>query len=331
MDNVRLIVGNSNKELGCLIAKKLNISATKVYIQKHANSEIKIQIQESIRKKDIYIVASGSSNDQDSVNDALMELLLIIDACRLSSANSIAILLPCFPYARADKKIDGRTSIAGALVARLLKAAGAIRIVSIDLHAYQIQGFTDLPFDNLEAINLFAAFIMERYFHNLTKKERNDKYILVSPDGGGVKRVEKYAKILEMNFVIMHKQRDYTKESFVLNSILIGAVDNVIGKTAIIIDDIIDTMGTMISAANELHEKGIKDVIILATHGILSGPAIERINQSDIVTSVVVTNTLPQTSNQAKCSKLQVVDTSYLFSEVILRLENGGSVSDLFK
>lgn len=330
MENIRLVVGRSNEELGRGIAARLGVDVAKVEVSRHANSEIKVRIAESVRKKEIYVLGTGSEGEGNSVNDALMELLLTVDACKLSSAGSVAVIVPCYPYARADKKVDGRTSIGGALVARLMKAVGANRIVSMDLHAEQIQGFIDLPFDNLEAIDPFIEFIEKTYFGEMTKKERNEKYILVSPDGGGVKRVEKYAKKLEMNFVIMHKQRDYTKSSTVLHSVLVGAVDNVVGKTAIIIDDIIDTMGTMLSAANELHKKGIKNVIIMATHGILSGPAIDRINAAELITNVIVTNTLPQKNNQDKCPKLQVVDTSFIFAEVIRRLVTGESVSALF-
>jgi ribose-phosphate pyrophosphokinase len=330
MEDLRFIVAKSNEELGRLIAQKMDIKVTQVNTVKHANNELKVQIQESIRKKNVYILASGTSNTENSVNDYLMELFIIIDACKLSSAHSISVLLPFYPYCRSDKKDDGRTSIVGSLISRILKGIGTGRIVSMDLHAGQIQGFSDLPFDNLEARQLFVKFIQEHYFKNLTYKEINDNYILVSPDGGGVKRVEKYAKQLGMNFVIMHKQRDYTKESTVISSMLIGCVDNIMHKTAIIIDDIIDTMGTMISAANELHEKGITKVIIMATHGILSGPAIERINNCDIITDIIVTNTLPQINNQKLCPKLKIVDTSELFGEVILRLESGDSISSMF-
>lgn len=331
MEDIRFIVAKSNEELGQSIARRMGIAVTRVNSVKHANKELKVQIQESIRKKNVYILASGATNCENSINDYLMELFLIIDACKLSSASSISVLLPYYPYCRSDKKDDGRTSIAGSLISRILKSIGTGRIVSMDLHAGQIQGFIDLPFDNLEARQLFVTFIQEHYFKGLTHEEINHKYVLVSPDGGGVKRVEMYAKQLGMNFVIMHKQRDYTKESTVISSMLIGSVDNIMNKTAIIIDDIIDTMGTMISAANELHEKGISKVIILATHGILSGPAIDRINNCDIITDIIVTNTLPQIANQTICPKLKIVDTSELFGEVILRLESGASVSSMFK
>lgn len=331
MENIRFIVAQSNEELGKLISQKMGIEATAVKSSKHANKELKVHIEESIRKKNVYILATGTSNDENSINDYLIELFLIIDACKLSSASSISVLLPCFPYSRSDKKDDGRTSIAGSLISRILKGIGTGRIVSMDLHAGQIQGFIDLPFDNLEARPLFIKFIQENYFKNLTYEQINNQYILVSPDGGGVKRVEFYAKQLGMNFVIMHKQRDYTKESTVISSMLIGSLDNIMHKTGIIIDDIIDTMGTMISAANELHEKGIKKVIIMATHGVLSDPAIHRINDCDHIMDVIVTNTLPQLENQKRCPKLKIVDTSQLFGEVIIRLETGESVSSMFK
>lgn len=331
LKSIRFVVGNSNKELADGISAQLGMPVTDVYAKKHSNTEIKTQIRESIRKKNVYVLASGAADKDNSVNDYLMETLLIIAACKLSSSTSITVLLPCFPYARADKKDDGRTPIGGRLVTDLLKTAGANRIVSMDLHANQIQGFTDLPFDNLEAKKLIMDFIKNSYFKDMTKEEINSRFILVSPDAGGVKRVESYAKDLKMRYVTMNKQRDYSKESTVLKSSLIGEKEDVVGKIAIIIDDMIDTMGTMISAADELASYGVTGMFVVATHGVLSGPAIERINRCDMILEVIVTNTLPQLENQKICPKLRVVDTSELFKEVIMRIESGESLSELFK
>jgi ribose-phosphate pyrophosphokinase len=328
--NIKFIVSNSNPELGDLIAKQLGIEKTGVYNKKHSNSEIKICIEDCVRRKNLYILSTGASNIYNSVNDNLMEAALIINACKLSSGKTISILMPCYPYARADKKDDGRTAIGASVVAKILKACGVTRIVSMDLHASQIQGFVDLPFDNLEANKLFVEFFKKNYFHNMSNNEINSKFVLISPDGGGVKRVARYAQQLKLEYVIMHKQRDYTKESTVLKSMLIGDINTVTNKIGIIIDDIVDTAGTMVSAAEELNKYGILGVIIVATHGILSGPAIDRINSCELIKQVVVTNTLPQLENKKLCPKLKIVDTSKLFSEVILRLETGRSISSLF-
>lgn len=330
MDSVKLIVCNSNTELGQSVGEELNKSLTPMSSIKHANTEIKVKIQESIRRKNVYILSSGTNDKDYSVNDYLMELFLTIDACQRSSVKSITVILPYYPYSRADKKDDGRTAIGGSLVASLLETLKINRILSMDLHANQIQGFTSLPFDNLQAKKLFIQYIREKYLHSLNKEEINKNYILVAPDSGSVPRIASYAKTLQLNYVIMHKQRDYSKESVVLKSILIGDKDNILGKTAIIIDDMVDTMGTMVSCVNELVENGICKAIIMATHGILSEPAISRINESKKIVEVVVTNTLPQNKNLENCYKLKVIDISPLISEVIRRLSTGGSISALF-
>lgn len=330
MENVQLIVCNSNTELGESVGRNLEKPLTPIYSVKHANSEIKVKIEESIRRKNVYIISSGTNDDNYSINDYLMELFLTLDACKRSSVKSITVILPYYPYSRADKKDDGRTAIGGSMVASFLKAVGVNRILSMDLHANQIQGFTSLPFDNLQAKTLFIKYLKENHFQSLNREEINNNYILVAPDSGSVSRIASYAKTLQLNYVIMHKQRDYSKESTVVKSILIGDKDNILGKTAIIIDDMVDTMGTMISCVNELVENGIYKAIIMATHGILSEPAISRINESKKIMEIVVTNTLPQTKNLEKCYKLKVIDISQLISEVIRRLSTGGSISALF-
>jgi ribose-phosphate pyrophosphokinase len=328
---IKLIVTNSNGELGESLASKLGIDKTDILSKKHSNSEIKVQVLKSVRGEKVYICASGTNDKGGSVNDYLMEVLFFIDACKKSCAKSIYLIIPCYPYARADKKDDGRTTIGGAFVARMLEEAGVSRIVSVDLHATQIQGFTSLPFDNIEAIKLFMNYLKMNLFGGLSHEEVIDRFLLVSPDVGGASRVRKYAEHMKMPFAIMNKQRDYTKESVVLNSELVGRKGMVGGKTAIIIDDIIDTAGTMVAAATTLQENGATNVIILATHGVLSGPAVERINSCDFISSVVVTNSLPQKDNLAICPKLEVIDLGTLLSEVIIRMETRRSVSKVFK
>jgi len=332
-NNIRLISGRSNPELAIQIAQKLDVQLVDCCLKNFNNSEIKVQILNNVRNCYVYIIQTGISYNNLSVNDHLMELLLIIDACKRSSVKSINVILPCFPYARSDKKDVPRVSIGSKIVAKLLETYGVKRIISMDLHSGQIQGFTDIPIDNLYAINLHIDNMIKILFKNMSNHEINNNYILISPDNGGAKRVDAYAKILKMPFLIMHKQRDYSKESVVLKSMLVGdtnTLKNIKGKTAIIIDDIVDTMGTMMSAANELIDNGIKDVVIIATHGIFSSPAFKRIKSCKAIKKIIVTNTVPQKSNKKICDKLEVIDTSTLFATVIKRLVLGGSISELF-
>jgi len=218
----------------------------------------------------------------------------------------------------------------GGNITRMLINLGVKRIVAMDLHAAQIQGFSTVAFDNLYAIRIHIENLKNTLFKGLSIEEINAKFVLVSPDVGGTKRVEAYANALEMSHVIMHKHRNYEKLGTILDTVLVGQSGDVTGKTAIIIDDMSDTMGTMVSAAKELQSHGIKDVILLVTHGIFSGPAFERINNCDLIIKVIVTNTLPQTVNMTKTDKLQIVDTSQTFAACITAIQTGTSISALF-
>lgn len=331
MENVRIISGRSNPELSQSIAHYLGLQLLPCIINDFSNTEIHVQIGENVRGIDVIIIQTGSNYNNRSVNDHFMELKLLARACKLSSVRSITAIIPYYPYSRADKKDVPRVCIGAALVASEIENAGVDRIVSIDLHSGQTQGFTTVPFDNLYGINLITDYLKKCIFGTSDQSIINENYILVSPDNGGVKRVDAYAKKLNMDFLIMHKQRDYTKSSTILKSMIIGDESKLIGKTAIIIDDMIDTMGTMVSAANELSTKGVKNVIIGATHGIFSGPAIQRINECSIISDVIVTNTLAQSHNQKICNKIKVIDTGNLFAEVIKRLIVGGSISEIFE
>lgn len=327
MENIRLISGRSNIELANNVASYLGLSLTPVEIKDFNNGEIYVQILDNVRGKDIYVIQTGVKDDQHSLNDYIMELEIIADSCRLSSAKSVTAIIPNFPYARADKKDMPRTSITGSLIARKLKNVGIDRIVSMDLHSGQIQGFIDIPFDNLYAMKLIIPFINQNVF---LSNEDKQNYVLVSPDAGGIKRILSYAKHLEMPHIIMHKQRDYTKISVVQNTMVIGDKTVLKGKTAILIDDIIDTMGTMLATSHELMEAGAKDIIIIATHGIFSGQAIERINNAEHIKAVIVTNSISQSANMEKCSKIKTIDTADLFAKVICRIVTGDSISELF-
>ncbi len=329
-DSNIIMAGRSNASLARSISEKLKIPLANTHISDFSNSEIRCEIQTNIRKKDVYIVQTGAQDQIHSINDYIFELFSLTNACKLSGARSISAIIPYYPYSRSDKKDAPRAPINAALFANLLKTCGVTRIVSMDLHAGQIQGFTDISFDNLYSRNLIIKKMQDIYFHQLSNDEINEKYILISPDHGGVKRIEAYAFQLKMSYGIMHKQRDYTKSSCVLNSMYIGDTDKLKGKMAIIIDDMADTFGTMVSSSNELSKYGVKGIIIVVTHGILSGTAISKMNDCDIIKNVIVTNTLDQSENLTKTNKLIVIDTSELFAEVIKRIQTGGSISELF-
>lgn len=331
LDKIKLISGRSNPELATLISEKLNIKLVNVSIKEFGNTEIGVEIKESIRGFHVFIIQTGSGYNNRSINDHMIELFAIVNDCKLASAKSITLISPCLAYARSDKKDVPRVPIMGSCIVNILTTLGVNRIIAMDLHAGQIQGFSSEPFDNLYGIKLHLNYLRNELFNGLNNEEINKKYIFASPDIGGVKRVEAYAKKLGMKHVIMHKHRDYDKVNTVLNTILVGDAKDVEGKTIIIIDDMIDTLGTMVSAANELKKYNARDVILIATHGIFSGPAFERLNSCDMITRVIVTNTLPQTNNLEKTKKLHVVDTSDLFVTVIKLIITNGSISTLFE
>ncbi len=330
LDNVRLIVGSSHPELGNEIARLLGIKPVECVLEKFANGECQVIIKESLRGKKIYILQTGCNFQDYSINDHLMQLYIIIDACKRADVAHITVIIPNLPYARQDKKDISGSPISASLVARMLGTMKINRIITIDLHAGQIQGFFNGACDNLYAINILCQYIKENIFNKLTKENIPNNFILVSPDNGGAKRIDSYSKKLELNNIIMHKQRDHSGKNIVTKTVLVGESD-IKNKTAIIIDDMCDTMGTMVAAVNTLKEHEIKEVIVVATHGIFSGPALERINGCKDMTRVIVTNSLPQKENQEKCSKIEVVEIAPLLVDVIKRLETGESISELFK
>ncbi len=336
MNNIKLISGRSNPELANLISRQLNIPLTVCRLEDFGNTELRVEIKENIRRYHVYIIQTGygKHNANHSVNDYFMELCSLVDACKRSSVKSVNVIMPNYPYARSDKKDDGRVPINGKMVANILQSLGVDRIIAMNLHSGQIQGFADVPFDNLWDIKLHIHNFKSTFFKNMDQKEINKNYILIAPDHGAIKRIEDYARRLGMKFATMHKQRDYSQNSVVLNSMLVGdetIYEDIKGKTAIIIDDIVDSMGTMVSASNELQARGVKEIIIVATHGIFSGPAFERINGCDAIKKVIITNTISQEANRKLCPKLEIVDTSGIFAEIIKRLSLGGSISELFE
>jgi len=258
----------------------------------------------------------------------LIELILTISACYNSSASKISVILPCFPYARSDKKTH-RGPIGAKVIIDMLTTAGADRIISMDLHSGQIQGMSSIPFDNLYGIAYISKYLNDHVF----QKYQKENCILVSPDAGGIKRIKAYANLLSINYVILEKQRNYVINNVVESSILIGDSSLLNGKVCIMIDDMIDTCSTMIKGANELMKYNIRGTILVATHGIFSAQALERVDSCDSILSVIVTNTIDQTANRTKSTKLHVINISPLISQVITRLSNdkGESLSELFE
>ncbi len=310
---MKILTGNSNKHLSQKISKFLKNRLVNSNIRKFADGEIYIEINENIRGNSIFLIQSVSS----PANDNLMELLLSIDALKRSSAKNITAVIPYFGYARQDRKVVPRTSISAKLVSNLIAKAGADRVVTVDLHSGQIQGFFDIPVDNLFATPIFARHIK--------KKLKKNNIICVAPDVGGTARARALGKLLNVDLAIVDKRRPAPGKSEVMN--VIGNVKN---KTCILVDDIIDSGGTIVNAASELKKRGAKDVHVYVTHGVLSGNAVEKIKKSSIK-NLVVTDTIDNSMKVKKARNIEVLTISNLVGEAIKRISNSTSVSDLFK
>lgn len=306
-----LFSGNSNPALAEAICDYLNTKLGGAKVKRFSDGEIQIEIDENVRAKDVFVIQSTS----DPVNDHLVELLLMIDAFKRSSAKRITAVIPYFGYARQDKKVAPRVPISAKLVADLLTTAGANRIITMDLHAGQIQGFFDIPVDNL-----FAAPILIEYMRSHFAGDT----IIVSPDAGGVERARAFAKRLECGLAIIDKRRDAPNKAMAM-----AVIGNVEEKKCIILDDMVDTAGTLTEAAKALVEHGAGEVHACCTHPVLSGPAVNRITQSSLKT-VVVTDTIPLNDKASACEKFQILSISSLFGEAILRSHTGDSVTSLF-
>ena len=310
---MKLLTGNSNKKLSEKIAKYLKESLVNSSIRKFKDGEIYIEINENIRGNNIFIIQSISS----PANDNLMEMLLCIDALKRSSAKNITAVIPYFGYARQDRKVVPRTSISAKLVSNLITKAGADRVVTIDLHAGQIQGFFDIPVDNLFATPIFARHIKKRI------KSKN--IICVSPDVGGVARTRGLSKFLNSGLAIIDKRRPSPGKSEVMN--VIGDVKN---KCCIMVDDIIDSGGTIVNAAKVLKLKGAKEIHVYITHGVLSGDAVNKIKKSPIK-NLVITDTIDNYKKIKFAKNIEILSVSNLMGEAIRRISNSTSVSFLFK
>ncbi len=310
---MKILTGNSNKQLSNKISKNLKNKLVNTSIRKFADGEIYIEINENIRGNSIFIIQSVSS----PANDNLMELLLCIDALKRSSAKNITAVIPYFGYARQDRKVVPRTSISAKLVSNLITNAGADRVVTVDLHAGQIQGFFDIPVDNLFATPIFAKHIK--------RKIKSNNIICVAPDVGGVERARALGKKLDVGLAIVDKRRPSPGKSQVMN--VIGNVKN---KICILTDDIIDSGGTIVNAADALLKRGAKEVHVYATHGVFSGDAVKKIKNSKIK-NLVITDSIDSSDKLKKVINIEVLSISILLAEAIKRISNSTSVSDLFK
>lgn len=311
-NGIKLFAGTSHPELAEIIARRLGIPLGRAEVTKSGIGESHVRIIESVREDDVYIINTGCGQ----VNTSLMELCIMIHACKIASSKRITAVVPLFPYARQDKKDKSRAPITAKLVANMLQKSGCDHVITMDLHASQIQGFFDVPVDNLYAEPSAIQYIR----NNFDPKE----IVIVSPDAGGAKRATSIADRLGVDFALFHKERKKANE--VSRMVLVGRVKD---KVAILVDDMADTCGTLCLAASHLAEAGAPRVFGLVTHGILSGKALQTINDS-VLEKLVVTNTLPQRENVERCSKIEVIDIGNVLAEVIRRSHNGESVSKLF-
>ena len=309
---MKLVAGNSNRPLAEAIAKYLNIPLTKSDIRRFADEEVFVEIQENVRGEDVFIIQSTSF----PANDNLMELLITIDALRRASARRITAVIPYFGYARQDRKPGPRTPISAKLVANLIEAAGADRVLTLDLHAGQIQGFFDIPTDNLFGAPVFVEDIQSRF--------NGDDLMVVSPDVGGVVRTRALGKRINADLAIVDKRRERAGESEVMN--IIGDVN---GRKCLLVDDIVDSAGTLCNAAAALMDNGASSVSAYVTHGVLSGTATERVNNS-VMEKLLITDSIQPSEDVINSDKFSVITIAPLIGEAMLRTTEERSVSSLF-
>ncbi|XP_053611589.1 ribose-phosphate pyrophosphokinase 2-like [Plodia interpunctella] len=313
MPNIKVFTGSSHPDLAQKIASRLGLNIGKATTKKFSNKETNVEIGESVRGEDVYIVQSGCGE----INDNLMELFIMINACKIASASRVTAVIPSFPYSRQDKKDKSRAPITAKLLANLTSVAGADHVITIDLHSSQIQGFFNIPVDNLYAEPAITKWIKE----NIPDWKSS---VMVSPDAGGVKRMTGIADRLDIDFAIIHKESKRTIDGD--STVLVGDVRN---RIAIMVDDLADTCDTIIKGAEKLREAGASKIYAILTHGVLAGNAIEKINSS-CLEAIVVTNTIPQDRHMKICPKLQTIDISVMLAEAIRRIHYAESVSYLF-
>jgi len=311
LERIRVFSGNANIPLAQKICEKLGVPLGKANVTTFSDGETRVEINENVRGMDVFIIQSTCT----PVNVTLMELLIMSDAMKRASADRITAVVPYYGYARQDRKVAPRAPISAKLVADLITTAGAQRLLSMDLHAGQIQGFFNIPVDNL-----FATPVLIDYM----KRNYQDNTVVVSPDTGGVERARAFGKRLGASLAIIDKRREGPNEAQVMN--IIG---NIKGKRVIILDDMVDTAGTVVQAANALSDAGALEVSVCCTHPVLSGPAIDRIENSNIK-EFIVTDTIPLSEKAANCKRIKILSVSGLLSEAVRRIYYNDSVSSLF-
>jgi ribose-phosphate pyrophosphokinase len=312
LKRVSLFTGNANPELAREICDVLGVPLGETRVSHFSDGETFVEIKENVRGLEVYVVQPTSA----PANESLMELLIMCDALRRASAAGITAVIPYYGYARQDRKVAPRTPITSKLVADLLVAAGVTRVLSVDLHAGQIQGFFNIPFDHLYAMPVFLEDYLKPNFGHDT--------VFISPDAGGVERARAFSKRLGAQLAIIDKRREHANVSEVMN--LIGDVH---GRDCIIVDDLIDTAGTLCNAAKAVMDNGARRVVACASHGVLSGPAVDRIAQSALE-EVVVTNSIAPSPSASACKKIRILSIGRLLGEAIRRIHNSDSVSSLF-
>lgn len=311
LERIRVFTGNANRELARKICERLGVPLGNANVTTFSDGETRVEIDENVRGMDVFIIQSTCT----PVNVTLMELLIMIDAMKRASADRITAVVPYYGYARQDRKVAPRAPISAKLVADLITTAGANRLLSMDLHAGQIQGFFNIPVDNL-----FATPVLIDYM----KRNYKDDTVVVSPDTGGVERARAFGKRLGASLAIIDKRREGPNEAQVMN--IIG---NIKGKRVIILDDMVDTAGTVVQAAQALMDAGALEVSVCCTHPVLSGPAIDRISKSAI-REFIVTDTIPLSDKAVQCERIKVLSVSGLLSEAVRRIYYNDSVSSLF-
>ena len=316
-EKIRILCGNSNPEFAKTICEALNVPMGKATVKRFADGEASVSLEETVRGADVFLVQSTCK----PVNDHLMELLVMIDACRRASAGRITAVMPYFGYARQDRKAKSRDPISAKLVANMLTAAGADRVLTMDLHASQIQGFFDIPLDHLQGTVTFVDYFMKKFPEDVYNHE---DFVVVSPDVGSVARARNFASKVHMGLAFVDKRRPKANVSEVMN--IIGDVKD---KTCILYDDMVDTAGSLCNAAKALIEiGGAKEVYACATHGVLSGPAYDRIEESPLK-EMVFLNTIPETRNTPS-NKLKYLDVAPVFARAIEHIHGATSIADLF-
>ena len=316
-ENIKIFCGNSNPAFAETVCKELGLEMGDGVVQTFSDGEVSVSLNETVRGADVFLIQSTCK----PVNDHLMELLVMIDACRRASAGRITAVIPYFGYARQDRKAKSRDPISAKLVANMITAAGADRVLTMDLHAAQIQGFFDIPLDHLLGSPTFVNYFLDRFPED---KYNHEEFVVVSPDVGSVARARAFATKVHMGLAIVDKRRQKANECEVMN-----VIGDVRGKTCILYDDMVDTAGSLCNAANALVEVGgAKAVYACATHGVLSGPAFDRINASAIQ-ELVVHNTIPLPAD-CTCKKIKQLDVAPIFARAINHVHGATSIADLF-